>query len=322
MIPIKSAREIDKMRVACRTASDVLDRVSELIRPGISTKEIDQAAADLMQDAGVRSAFLGYRLGHRVFPGNICISLNDEIVHGIGSQRRIQYGDIVKLDIGVVQDGWVGDTAATIPVGMIDERIEKLLAVTQSALQRAIGFARADQRLGDLCAAIEDEAIRNHFSVVREFVGHGVGRKLHEEPQVPNYGKRGSGPRLKTRHDARDRADDQSGRRRRAAAGGWLDGLHLRRFAFGPFRTHGFDYQRRTRDPDMARKDAIEVEGTVVELLPNTMFRVELPNGHRVLAHISGKMRMHFIRILPGDKVMLEVSPYDLSKGRITFRHR
>ena len=187
MIPIKSAREIDKMRVACRTASDVLDRVSELIRPGISTKEIDQAAADLMQDAGVRSAFLGYRLGHRVFPGNICISLNDEIVHGIGSQRRIQYGDIVKLDIGVVQDGWVGDTAATIPVGMIDERIEKLLAVTQSALQRAIGFARADQRLGDLCAAIEDEAIRNHFSVVREFVGHGVGRKLHEEPQVPNY---------------------------------------------------------------------------------------------------------------------------------------
>lgn len=197
MIPIKSAREIDKMRLACRTASDVLEKVSELIRPGISTREIDQAAADLMSEAGVRSAFLGYRLGHRVFPGNICISLNDEIVHGIGSQRRIQYGDIVKLDIGVVQDGWVGDTAATIPVGMIDERVEKLLAVTQSALQLAIGHAHAGDRLGDLCAAIEDEAMRSHFSVVREFVGHGVGRKLHEEPQIPNYGKRGSGPRLK-----------------------------------------------------------------------------------------------------------------------------
>jgi methionyl aminopeptidase len=197
MIPIKSAREIEKMRLACRTASDVLERVSELIRPGVSTKEIDQAAADLMQDAGVRSAFLGYRLGHRVFPGNICISLNDEIVHGIGSQRRIQYGDIVKLDIGVVQDGWVGDTAATVPVGMIDDRIEKLLEVTQSALERAITHALAGERLGDLCAAIEDVATRNHFSVVREFVGHGVGRKLHEEPQVPNYGKRGSGPRLK-----------------------------------------------------------------------------------------------------------------------------
>ena len=197
MIPIKSAREIDKMRVACRTASEVLDRVADLIRPGISTKEIDQAAADLMHDAGVRSAFLGYRLGHRVFPGNICISLNDEIVHGIGSQRRVQYGDIVKLDIGVVQDGWVGDTAATIPVGMIDERIEKLLEVTQSALQRAIGHAMAGERLGDLCGAIEEEAMRHHFSVVREFVGHGVGRKLHEEPQIPNYGKRGAGPRLK-----------------------------------------------------------------------------------------------------------------------------
>jgi methionyl aminopeptidase len=197
MIPIKSAREIEKMRAACRTASDVLDKVGELIRPGISTKEIDQAAADLMVDAGVRSAFLGYRLGHRVFPGNICISLNDEIVHGIGSQRRVQYGDIVKLDIGVVQEGWVGDTAATIPVGMIDERIEKLLEVTQSALQRAIGHAISGERLGNLCAAIEDEARRHHFSVVREFVGHGVGRKLHEEPQVPNYGKRGAGPRLR-----------------------------------------------------------------------------------------------------------------------------
>ena len=175
------------MRLACRTASDVLERVSELIRPGISTKEIDQAAADLMQEAGVRSAFLGYRLGHRVFPGNICISLNDEIVHGIGSQRRIQYGDIVKLDIGVVQDGWVGDTAATVPVGMIGERIERLLEVTKNALERAITHAVAGERLGDLCAAIEDEAMRHHFSVVREFVGHGIGTRLHEEPQVPNF---------------------------------------------------------------------------------------------------------------------------------------
>src|SRR3954466_9372628 len=142
MIPIKSPKEVDKMRQACRTASEVLERVVDLIRPGISTKEVDQAAADLMADAGVQSAFLGYRLGHRVFPGNICISLNDEIVHGIGSQRRIQYGDIVKLDIGVIENGWVGDTATTIAVGMIDERTEKLMRVTQSALNRAIPFAR------------------------------------------------------------------------------------------------------------------------------------------------------------------------------------
>src|SRR5437660_748315 len=188
MIPIKSAREIDKMRQACRTASDILHKVSDLIRPGVSTREVDEAAADFIQDAGVKSAFLGYRLGHRVFPGNICISLNDEIVHGIGTQRRIQYGDIVKLDIGVIQDGWVGDTATTIPVGMIDDRVDQLLRVTETALANAIRVVMEGARLGDLCAEIENEAIRHGFSVVREFVGHGVGRKLHEEPQIPNYG--------------------------------------------------------------------------------------------------------------------------------------
>ncbi|MEY2574848.1 MAG: methionyl aminopeptidase, partial [Verrucomicrobiota bacterium] len=197
MIPIKSPKEIDKMRQACRTASEVLERVVDLVRPGISTKEVDQAAADLMAEAGVQSAFLGYRLGHRVFPGNICISLNDEIVHGIGSQRRIQYGDIVKLDIGVIQDGWVGDTAFTVAVGMIDERTERLLRVTETALRRAIETMQEGVRLGDVCATIEEIATRESFNVVREFVGHGVGRKLHEEPQVPNYGRRGSGPRLK-----------------------------------------------------------------------------------------------------------------------------
>jgi len=197
MIPIKSAKEVEKMRQSCRTASDILDRVSELVRPGITTKEVDEAAADFMSETNVKSAFLGYRLGHRIFPGNICISLNDEVVHGIGSQRRIQYGDIVKLDIGVIQDGWVGDTATTVPVGIVDERTEQLLRTTENALDRAISIAVEGVRLGDICAEIEDEAARNRFSVVREFVGHGVGRKLHEEPQIPNYGKRGSGPKLK-----------------------------------------------------------------------------------------------------------------------------
>ena len=197
MIPIKSAREVEKMRQACRTASEILDRVSDLVRPGISTKEIDEAAAAFMQEARVKSAFLGYRLGHRVFPGYICISLNDEVVHGIASQRRVQYGDIVNLDIGVIEDGWVGDTAATVAVGMVDERVDLLMRVTENALERAIRIAHEGTRLGDICAEIEDEARRNRFSVVREFVGHGVGRKLHEEPQIPNYGKRGSGPRLK-----------------------------------------------------------------------------------------------------------------------------
>jgi methionyl aminopeptidase len=197
MIPIKSPKEIEKMRQSCRSASNILDRVKELIRPGITTKEVDEAAADFMSEAHVKSAFLGYRLGHRVFPGNICISLNDEVVHGIGSQRRIQYGEIVKLDIGVIQDGWVGDNATTVPVGIVDERTDQLLRVTENALARAIGVAYEGRRVGDICAEIEDEARRSGFSVVREFVGHGVGRKMHEEPQIPNYGKRGNGPKLK-----------------------------------------------------------------------------------------------------------------------------
>jgi methionyl aminopeptidase len=197
MIPIKNAKEIDKMRQACRTASDILDRVAELIRPGLTTKEVDQAAADFMSDAKVKSAFLGYRLGHRVFPGNICISLNDEVVHGIGSQRRIQYGDIVKLDIGVIQEGWVGDNATTVAVGAVDQRVDQLLRTTETALAKAISVAYEGGRVGDICAEIESEANRFGFSVVREFVGHGVGRKMHEEPQIPNYGKRGSGPKLK-----------------------------------------------------------------------------------------------------------------------------
>src|SRR2546423_2888409 len=165
MIPIKSVKEIEKMRLSCRTASDILDRVSELIRPGITTKEVDEAAADFLSDSKVKSAFLGYRLGHRVYPGNICISLNDEVVHGIGSQRRIQYGDIVKLDIGVIQDGWVGDTAQTVPVGVVDEGTDLLLRVTEKALDLAIKVADEGRRVGVICAEIEDEAARHGFSV-------------------------------------------------------------------------------------------------------------------------------------------------------------
>ena len=163
MIAIKNAKEIEKMRQSCRTARDILDRVSELVRPGVTTKEVDEAAADFMNEARVKSAFLGYRLGHRVFPGNICISLNDEVVHGIGSQRRIQYGDVVKLDIGVIEDGWVGDNATTVPVGIVDPRTDQLLRVTQNALGRAIGAAYEGRRIGDICAEIEDEARRSEI---------------------------------------------------------------------------------------------------------------------------------------------------------------
>jgi len=181
------------MRASCRTASIVLDRICSIIRPGISTREIDQAAADFMAQEQCRSAFLGYKK----FPGHICVSVNEEVVHGIGGSRRVQYGDIVKIDCGVIKDGWVGDTATTVPVGVVDARMQRLMQVTEDALDIAIKHAQAGHRLGDLSSAVEEEVVANGYSVVREFVGHGVGRKLHEEPQVPNYGRPGTGPKLK-----------------------------------------------------------------------------------------------------------------------------
>src|ERR1700724_4322293 len=145
MIPIKTASEIEKMRAACRLASRILDHISALRAPGITTREINQAAGKLMEDAGCRSAFLGYKK----FPGQICISLNDEVVHGIGGSRRIQYGDIVKLDIGVILDGFVGDTAATVPVGVVGDDVQRLLTVTEDALSKGIENAREGRRLSE-----------------------------------------------------------------------------------------------------------------------------------------------------------------------------
>jgi methionyl aminopeptidase len=193
MIPIKNDREVGWMREAGRAAASVLGKLVSSIKPGVSTGEIDALAAELIREEGCSSAFLGYR----GFPGNICISLNEEVVHGIGGTRRIQYGDIVKVDGGVVTGGWVGDTATTLGVGALPSDLQALLDVTERALAAGIAEAVAGRRLGDLCSAIEEVVVASGMSVVRDFVGHGVGRKLHEEPQIPNYGKRGTGPKLK-----------------------------------------------------------------------------------------------------------------------------
>jgi methionyl aminopeptidase len=193
VIPIKTGAEIEGMRVAGRAAGFILDELCGLVRPGITTGEIDVAAGGLMQRMGCKSAFLGYR----GFPGRICISVNEEVVHGIGAARRIQYGDLVKIDVGVVKDGWVGDTARSVGVGVLDESVQRLIEAAEAALGVGIKHAVAGGRLGDLCAAIESTVVGFGYSVVREFVGHGVGRRLHEEPQIPNFGRRGTGPKLK-----------------------------------------------------------------------------------------------------------------------------
>lgn len=173
-------------------ASEILQILARETAPGRTTGEIDALAAGLMKERGCKSAFLGYR----GFPGQICISVNEEVVHGIGGPRRIHPGDVVKIDVGIVFNGWIGDNATTVAVGEIPVATKRLLAATEQSLFEAIGHARSGVRLGDLCGSVEDYVRPRGFTVVREFVGHGVGRTLHEEPQVPNFRPDGRTPVL------------------------------------------------------------------------------------------------------------------------------
>jgi methionyl aminopeptidase len=193
LIPIKSASDIDRMRVACSAAAEVMRAVAALVQPGRTTKELDEAAAALIGQRGGKSPFLGYK----GFPGHICVSVNEEVVHGIPSQRRVQYGDIVSLDVGIVLDGFVGDNATTVAVGVVPAQVQELLEATQDGLRAGIAAARLGNRVGDISHAVQTTVEARRFSVVREFVGHGVGRKMHEEPQIPNFGSAGTGPKLK-----------------------------------------------------------------------------------------------------------------------------
>lgn len=193
MIVLKSPEELSRMRLACQAAAEVLAEVALMVVPGRKTMELDEAAAELMRKRGGKSAFLGYR-GYK---GQICVSVNEEVVHGLPGDRRVQYGDIVSLDIGIVLDGFVGDNATTVAVGMIDWKVQRLLEVTEQSLAAGIAAARAGNRVGDISHAVQRMVEAAGFNVVREFVGHGVGRTLHEDPQVPNFGPPGKGPKLK-----------------------------------------------------------------------------------------------------------------------------
>lgn len=191
-IPIKSPREIEFMRKAGSIASTILQALAREVTPGRTTGEIDRMAADLMREHDCKSAFLGYR----GFPGHICISVNEEVVHGIGGARKIMPGDIVKIDVGIIKSGFIGDNATTVAAGDIPLETKRLLAATEQSLFEAISHARAGRRLADLCGSVEAFVVPRGFTVVREFVGHGVGRRLHEEPQIPNYRPQGKTPVL------------------------------------------------------------------------------------------------------------------------------
>lgn len=193
MIVIKTPEEIERMRVACNAAAETLAAVAREVQPGRTTAELNDVAAGVIAKFGGKSPFLGYK----GYPGHICVSVNEEVVHGIPSKRRVQYGDVVSLDVGIILDGFVGDNATTVPVGVVETRTQQLLRVTEQALHAGIAAARAGNRVGDISHAVQTLVESEGFSVVREFVGHGVGRKMHEEPQIPNYGRAGDGPKLK-----------------------------------------------------------------------------------------------------------------------------
>ena len=182
-ILIKSAEEIELMRSAGETASEILQATAAFIEAGKTTKEIDEFAAREIEKHGCTSAFLNYR----GFPGNICVGLNECVVHGIGDDQEVKEGDIVKIDVGIFKNGWIGDNATTVPVGDIDESAKTLLAATEQSLFNAIEYAVEGNRLWDLCGSVNSYVRKFKFTVVRDLVGHGVGKDLHEEPQVPNY---------------------------------------------------------------------------------------------------------------------------------------
>ncbi|MDR3748228.1 MAG: type I methionyl aminopeptidase [Acidobacteriota bacterium] len=194
-IVCKSSSEIDKMRRSGRIVRQVLEAAREAVRPGVATMELERIAESKIRDLGAKPAFKGYY----DYPCVLCTSVNDEIVHGIPSERRVlKAGDIVSIDCGVVLDGFYGDAAITVPVGEeITEELQKLLEVTRDSLFRGIEAARSGNTVGDVGAAVQRHVEANGFSVVREFVGHGIGTKLHEDPQVPNFGTPGHGPKLR-----------------------------------------------------------------------------------------------------------------------------
>lgn len=193
LIDLKSKSDLANLKVAAKAVASILKKLSENIKPGISTKELDTIAFNEIKKFGMKPAFLGYR----GYPATACISINDELVHGIPNAKRfLANGDIVSIDLGTIYNGFYGDAAVTVPVGKVSSQAQKLLAVGAAALDSAIEAVRPGNRLGDVSAAVQMVIEKNGFSVVRDYVGHGIGRALHEEPAIPNFGKKGSGPRL------------------------------------------------------------------------------------------------------------------------------
>jgi methionyl aminopeptidase len=194
VVTLKSPREIDLMRAAGRIVADVHEIMRKNTYPGVTTGELNDLAHNYIAEQGGVPSFLGYH----GFPGSICTSVNDQIVHGIPGDRVLNDGDIISIDVGVIYNGYHGDAARTLPIGSVSTEVADLIRVTEESFWAGVSWARTEHRLGDVSAAIQSYAEVNGFHVVREYVGHGIGREMHEEPQVPNYGEPGTGRRLRS----------------------------------------------------------------------------------------------------------------------------
>src|SRR5918999_3962766 len=193
MIIGKSKKELEKMRAAGRLVAQVREALRRMVAPGITTLELDAAAERMIRDAGALPTFKGYN----GFPYSICASVNEQVVHGFPSTYKLKEGDIFSIDCGATLEGFVGDTAITVPVGRVSEDRLKLIRVTEECLERAIEQCREGNHLGDIGWAVQSHAEAHGYGVVRDYVGHGIGRQMHEDPQIPNYGKPGQGPKIK-----------------------------------------------------------------------------------------------------------------------------
>ena len=193
MIELKTTSELERMRRAGRVVAGLLERLTKLVRPGVKTKLLDEEALAYLRAQGAKPAFLGYR----GFPASICVSVNEEVVHGIPGERVLHEGDLVSLDVGAVVDGFYADAAASVGVGAISTQAGRLMETTRQALEEGIAQALAGNRVSDISSAVQRRVERDGFGVVREFVGHGIGQALHEDPAIPNFGPPHMGPRLK-----------------------------------------------------------------------------------------------------------------------------
>ncbi len=193
MIDLKTPQEIEKLRTSNLIVAEILSRLKEKAKPGVTTIELEHLAEKLLVKKGAVSAFKNYQ----GYPNCLCTSINEEVIHGIPSKRVLQEGDILSLDFGVLYQGYYGDAAVSVAIGSVSKKAQRLMDTTEEALYQAIDKARVGNRLSDISAAVESHVAKRGFSVVRDFVGHGIGRKLHEEPQIPNFGPPGTGLRLK-----------------------------------------------------------------------------------------------------------------------------